>query len=305
VPPTLVAALRLSLRAFRREAWLSALGLVVAGLRRALGWPAVAVAVLLVIRGAEAAVHHEPGALGAPLSGALDVLGAPRFLGVVGGLWLAGAATSWALRVAWISGALPVLGAAMAGRPRGTTGFAAGLASGFHRVLAASVLAFALELSGTLFAGAILLATAVVGARWIGAAGSAAVPLAALTALALTLAAAVPAALSVAADATVARAAVAGEWPAAALTAATRRFLARPGTFLLAGMGFGLALLAGRLAVSAFGSVATGFAVDAPAAVLVGPELMLAVLATLVAAVVELVWMGTVVALACGEGRKA
>jgi hypothetical protein len=290
--------------ALRREAWLSALGLLVAGLRRALGWPALLVAAALVLRSATAAAHHSPGQLGAPLEGALAAILAPRFLGLVGGLWLAGAATAWALRVAWISGALPVLGAAMEGAPRGTAGFAAGLAGGFSRVLAAAVLGFVLELSGALFAATLALGAALVGARWIGGADGAAVPLAAFTALALTLAIAVPAALSVAADALVARAAVRGEGPAAALAAATRRVLQRPGTFLLGGMLFGAAALAGRLAVSAFGGLATGFAVGAPAGALVGPELMLSVAAALVAAVVELLWLGTVVALSCGEHRR-
>jgi VIT1/CCC1 family predicted Fe2+/Mn2+ transporter len=73
-------------------------------------------------------------------------------------------------------------------------------------------------------------------------------------------------------------------------------------------MVFGLAILAGRLAVSAFGTLATGFATRAPAIVLLGPELMLSVLAAFVVAALELLWLGTVVALACGEDgirRKA
>jgi hypothetical protein len=306
VPPNLRAAIGLSVKAFRSEAWLAALGLVVAGLRRALGWPALVLAVALVVRGAVSLARHAPGDPGAPIEGAIVALTAPRMIGLVGGLWLAGAVASWALRVAWLSGALPVLGARMAGAPSGTAGFAAGLAGRFHRVLAASVLAAVLELSGTLFAATVFLGAALFGVGWFGGAEGAALPFAALTALALTLAVAVSAALSIAADAVVARAAVRGEWPAAALAGASRRFLARPGAFLLAGMTFGLALLAGRLAVSALGSLATGFAASAPPGALVGPELMLGVLAALVAAMVEVLWLGTVTALACaGSGRPA
>jgi hypothetical protein len=299
VPPSLGTAIRLSLLAFRRERWLSALGLLLAGARRALGWPALTVALALVLRGAASAARHDPGMLTAPLDGALAVLAAPRFMGLVGGLWLAGAAVAAALRVAWLSGALPVLGAAMAGAPRGTAGFAAGLAGGFFRVLAAAIVGFVLELSGALFAATIVLGAVLLAVQ--GGRGGALLPQAGLGALALTLAAAVPAALSIAADAVVARAAVRGEGPAAALAGATRRFLQRPGSFLLGGMLFGVALLAGRFAVSAFGGLAAGFGLDAPAVVRLGPELMLSVAAAFLAAVVELLWLGTVTALACGE----
>lgn len=291
----------LSLAAFRREAWLAALGLLVNGLRRALGWPAVAVAGALLVRGAVAALRTAPLSPLAPFEGALAVATAPRFAGLVGGLWLAGALAAFALRVAWMAGALPVLGAAMAGQRGGSSGFAAGVLLGLPRVLAAALLALVMELSGLFFAATLLLGAALVSGRAAGAGGATAVLLAAAVALALTLALAVPLTLSAAADALVVRAALRREGPAAALAGATRRLLARPGTFVLAALVFGLAALLVGAVVKTAGGLATGFAPDAPALVLLGPQLMLGALAVLGAGAVELLWLGTLAALAGGE----
>ncbi|MGC3998283.1 MAG: hypothetical protein QM767_12695 [Anaeromyxobacter sp.] len=298
MPPSLGSALSLSLSALRGEAWLAAPGLLVAWLRRALRWPALAVAVALVMRAAVDGARAAPLDLLAPLEAAAAALTAPRFIGLVGGLWLAGLATAGALRVAWIAGALPVLGARMAGQPTGAAGFAGAMTGGFPRVLASALLAFVMELAGGGFALALLWGAA----RIIGeAAGGGGAPgLAAAVALALTLALAVPAALSTLADAAVSRAAVLGEWPAAALAAATRRFLLRPGTFLLGGLGFGaVALLLPALVESMGGLAGPGL----PTAVALGPKLMLATAALVVGAAVELAWLGTVAALACGQDR--
>jgi hypothetical protein len=301
VTPTLGAAVRLSALAFRREAWLVALALLVAGLRRAVTWPAAFFAWALVLRAALGAASRQPLDLAAPLGAAAAVVGSARFLGIVGGLWLAGALTAGALRVVWIAGAVPSLGAAMGGRPSGPAGFAEGVASTFVRVLPAAVLGFLLELGGALFAAAVALGTVLMAVRASGAAGGEATGLAALTALALTLALGVPLALSTVADALVARAALRAEGAATALAGATRRFLSRPGAFLLGAMLFGAAGLAAQLAVQAFGGVATGFARGVPPLALLGPRLWLGVLSAGGAAVVDLLWLGTVAVLSAGR----
>ena len=80
---------------------------------------------------------------------------------------------------------------------------------------------------------------------------------------------------------------------------AARRFLARPGTFVLAALVFGVARRGrGRRSVEAFGGVATGFAAGRRAiARSLGPNLMLAVAGAAVAAAVDLAWLGTLAAL--------
>ncbi len=301
--PALGASVRLAAAAFRREAWLAPLGLVVAGARRITGWPALWAAWMLAWRAAASAAAREPGSLLAPLDGVLAMLTSPRFLAVVGGLWVAGALVAAALRLAWIAGAVPALGAAMAGQPRGTGGFVAGVAEGFGRVLPAAVLGLVLELTGTLFSASLVLASALLLGNQ-GPLGTGAVfGLAAATALALALALAVPLALSTAADALVARAALVREAAAPALAAVVRRFLARPGTFLAGALLFGAIGIAVQLAVSGFGGIATGFARDAPAFLRLGPELMLGALGALLAAAVDLLWLGTLAVLSSGEAR--
>jgi len=302
VTPTLGSAIRMASAAFRREAWLAALGLLVTGARRASSWPAIWAAWGLVLRAAVAAAAQRPLQLTAPLEGALAMATSPSFLGIVGGLWLAGAVLSGALRVAWASGALPVLGAAMAGDPRGAHGFADGLAGGFVRVLPAAVLGFVLELSGALFGLTLALAAAVLAGRGEGLA--AALGVSAAVAAALTLALAVPLALSTAADALVARSATLREPLADTVVGVTRRFLARPGAFLLGALVFGLLGVAAQLSIQVAGGVATGFTRGVPAAVAMGPRLMLGALSALVAGVIDLVWLGTLAVMSCGRARS-
>jgi hypothetical protein len=258
---------------------------------------------MLVWRAAASAAAREPGSLLAPIDGAVAMVASPRFLGVVGGLWLAGALVAAALRLAWIAGAVPALGAAMAGRPRGTAGFLEGVAEGFGRVLPAAVLGLVLELTGTFFAAALVLASALLLGNQGSPETGAVLGLAAATAFALVLAVAVPIALSTAADALVARAALLREAAAPALAAVVRRFLARPGTFLAGALLFGAIGGAVQLAVSAFGGMATGFALEAPALLRLGPELMIGAFAALVAGVVDLVWLGTLAVLSSGQAR--
>ncbi len=302
VTPNLGSAIRMASAAFRREAWLAALGLLVTGARRATSWPAIWAAWGLALRAAVAAAAQHPLQLSAPLEGALAMASSSRFLGMVGGLWLAGAATSGALRVAWASGALPVLGAAMAGQPRGARGFADGVADGFARVLPAALLGFVLELSGAMFALALALAAAALAGRGDGL--GAALGVSAAVAAALTLALAVPMALSTAADALVARSALLPEPLADTLAGVTRRFLSRPGAFLLGALLFGLLGVMAQVGIQAAGGLATGFAGPAraaPALVLLGPRLMLGALSALVAGVVDLLWLGTLAVMSCGQ----
>jgi len=300
VPPTLGAALTLGLSAFRREAWLVAPGLAVALLRRALAWPALVVGWILVARGAALALSRRPLDPGAALEGAFATATSTRFLALVGGLWLAGLLCGALLRVVWLAGALPTLGAAASGAGR-TPRFAAGVAYGTPRVLGTAALGLVLDLGASLFAAALALASLHVTLHAAGGGGSA--PLAAAVAAALTLAIGVPLALSVVADAAVARAALRAEGPGAAFAAAARRFLARPGTFVLGAMIFGGVAGIAPATVEAFGGVATGFARGAPALVLLGPNLMLAVAGAAVAAAVDLAWLGTLAALVCAEER--
>jgi hypothetical protein len=311
VTPSLRSSIRLAASAFRREAWLAALGLLVTGARRVTSWPALWAAWTLLWRAVISGALRHPGSLAGPIEGALAMATSARFIGIVGGLWLAGALLSAALRLAWISGAVPTLGAAMSGAaesgaaPRGTAAFAEGLVAGFARVLPAAILGFVLELSGALFAGTLYLAATLLLVHDGGSGAGGFVGLAAATAGALVLALAVPLGLSTASDALVARAALLRERPAAALAAVTRRFVSRPGSFLLGAILFGVVGVALQLGVRAFAGVATGFALEAPALLRLGPELMVGVLAALVAGVLDLVWLGTLAVLSCGEARPS
>jgi hypothetical protein len=231
----------------------------------------------------------------------LGAITSPRLVALVAGLWAAGLLVGALLRIAYVAGALPTLGGAMAYAPGPR--FAAGIAFGFPRVLAAATVGLALELSGGLFG-----ATLAGAALWITerVSGSGASPLlAAAVALALTLAIAVPTTLSVVADAAVARAAVCGDGPGESFVEAASRFLARPGTFLLAAMGFGVAAVAAPGLLAGAGSIATGFASLGSPLLLLGPELMLAVAGAAVASAIDLVWLGTVAALVCADAPRA
>jgi hypothetical protein len=297
MPPTFLAAVGLGLRATFREPWLLAVGLVVGFARRAAGWPAFVVGGAILLRSVLLALSRYPRSPRAPVEAVLAAVTAPRVVALVAGLWLAGVIFGALLRVAYLSGALPTLGAAQAGA--GGPRFATGVAYGFPRVLAAAALGLVLDLSGGLFGGALVLAAL----RITGSASErGGTPLlAAAVALALVLALAVPLALSVIVDAAVARAAVAGDRPADAFAESGARFLARPGTFLLGAVAFGVLAAVVPAVVSGAGSIATGFASGGGTLLLVGPELMVAVVAAAVAAGVDLVWLGTIAALACGE----
>ncbi|MFO0581105.1 MAG: hypothetical protein U0229_02430 [Anaeromyxobacter sp.] len=301
MPPSLFRAMGMAFRAVTRSPALIAGGLGVALLSRALAWPVVAVGSALVAEAAMHALRARPFDPGAPVAGALAMLTSARFVLLVGGLWLTSLAARGALRVAFLAGAFPQLAGEMAGVPGPR--FAAGAAFGFARVLPAAALGFLADLTGTGFAAVLVVAALRIAGH--APQPGAAVLLAAATALALVLALAVPLALSGWSDAGVARAALRGEAPGQAFAAATRRFLARPGTFILAVLGFGIAGVIAPSTVQGFSGIATGFAPHANPLVLAGPSLMMGVLATVVTAAIDLGWLGTVAALACaGEAAE-
>jgi hypothetical protein len=298
--PTLRAAAGLGGRALARSGWLVAAGLLVAAARGVLALPAAAVATSLLGGAALLALSMAPFSPGAPVAGALAAATSPRFVALVGGLWLAGALLGGALRVAWLGGALGTLGGHLAGEARPPPRFASCVAYAFPRVLATAVLAWLAQIAGAGFALALVVASARI--TFAAAGTGAPVLLAAAVAGALTLAVLVPFVLSVVADAAVARAALRGEGPARALAGAGARVLRRPGAFLLGAMLFGAGGSASALAVRSTGAAFTGLAAGAPPAVALGPELMLAVAGAAVAVAVELWWLGTAAVLACHEG---
>jgi hypothetical protein len=296
VPPSLLAALGLGLRAVAGEGWLVPVGALVAAARRAALWPAWAVLAALLARAALLAFAARPLDADAPIEGALAALSSPRIAALLAGLWLAGTLLGAALRVAWLAGALPTLAGAMAGAPGPR--FATGVASAFPRVLAAAALGVVLDLAGGLFGWTLALASLRVSAHAAGQGGGAL--LAAAVALALALALGVPLALGALADAAVARAALRSEGPGEAFAAGTLRLLARPGSFVLAAAGFGFLAVVGPASVEALAGTAAGFARGADPIVLLGPNLVVAAVALLVAAAVDLWRLGTFAALACG-----
>ncbi len=294
MPPSLPSALGIGLRAVAREGWLVPAAAALAAARRAALWPAWAVLWTVVARAALLAFQATPLDPGAPVEGALGALTSPRLLGLFAGLWLSGALLGAALRVAWLAGALPTLAGAMAGLPGPR--FATGVAYALPRVLAAAALGFVLDVAGAFFAWTLALSALRIT---VAATGQGAGPLlAAAVAFALTLAVVVPLALDALTDAAVARAALRAEGPGAAFAAGTRRFLARPGSFVLAALGFGLAAALGPGSIEALAGSATGFARGADPVVLLGPNLVIAVAALLVAATIDLWRLGTFAALA-------
>jgi hypothetical protein len=293
---TFGGALGLGLRATLRQAWLVPVGAGVAVARRVALWPAWALLGAAVAEAALAMLARRPLDPGAPIAGALAALSAPRVVGVVVGLWLAGTLLGAALRVAWLAGALPSLAAAMAGPSPGPR-FATGVAYGFPRVLAAAALALVADLAGGAFAWALALGALRISIHAVLGGGSAL--FAAAVALALVLAILVPLATGTVADAAVARAAIREEGPAAAFAGGVRRFLAAPGTFLLAAMAFAVAGAIAPATVEATGAAATGFARGAAPLLLAGPNAMIALVALLVGAALDLWWLATVSALAC------
>jgi hypothetical protein len=298
VQPTLSRAFGIGFRAVSAQPWLVAVGLVVAGARRALGLPAVVVALVIVGRAASEGLRAGPFPFGATLRGIADAVTAPRFLALVAGLWLAGALLGAALRVAYLAGALPTLAAGVTGQHAGPLRFAAGVAYDLPRVLGAAALGFVADLAATIFGAAIGLAALRITVHAAEDGGS--VLLAAAVAFAVTLAILVSLLVSVLGDAAVTRAAIAGEGPAQAFASASARVVRRPAAFLLAGLFFALLAAAGAASVQAGGSAFLGFVARA-GPILMGPQAMLATASALVAAAIDLWGLGTIAALACAD----
>jgi hypothetical protein len=297
---SLGVALALGLRALARTAWLTPVGLLVTLVRRGLAWPALAVAGVLLLRGAVTAARAAPFEEDAAGWGMALVASSPRFLALVLGLALAGGLLGLLLRLAWLAGALPTLAAALGPAPDPTPRFADGVAHVLPRLLPLAALVLVMETAGVGF-GAVLALTALrVSAVVMGSAGPA--WLAAPVALALVLALGVPLALSVIGDAALVRAAVRGEGPATALARGTARFVGRPSVLLLGGLIFAALTLAAAVALSSLGDLATGFAGRVEPLLLVGPQLMLAALAATVLAAMELWWLASLAALVTHEG---
>lgn len=294
--PTVPAALGLGWRAAVRNAWLAPVGLLAALSRTALAAPAVAFA-WFVIGGAATRRLQEDPRPEAVLAGAFDALTAPRTAAVLIGLWASGALLATAVRLAWLAGALPTLGGTLAGHEPEAPLFARGVAYGLPRLAATAVLAWLVELLGAAFASTVVLGALAITVRARDL--SAGPGTAAAVAAALSCAVAVPLLAGAVGDAALGRAALLGESPARALGRAALRVARRPAAFLLVGLAVALfgALVAGTIQGIAAG--ATGFARARVAWLMLGPDLVVAVTAALVAAWVELWRLGAVATLAC------
>lgn len=299
--PTTMQALTHGARAAGRSSWLVAPALVVAFLRNALGWPALLFVAGMAYAGVASRLPFvtRPLGPGALVAGALQALAAPRTLSILAGLWLAGQLASAALRVAWLSGALPTLGEALAPSQEGRRSFADGVAFGFMPLLVTALVAFAFERLADLCALAMYAAVTLLGSRYGG--GAFPVPAALVGAAALTAAIAIPMIASLAADGALARTALLGDGAAEALWEALRRVLRRPGAFLLAGLAIGVAAAALLGSAQTMETAVLGVAQGAPLLLVVGPRLLASVLGAALAALVELWRLGTIAALACGE----
>jgi hypothetical protein len=288
----------MGVRAALQEGWLIPVGALVSFVRTLATAPALAVGAALVMEGAAHASRLRPLSFTAPLEGAAAVVTAPRYLALVGGLLLAGTFLSAALRVLFLAGALPTLGARLAGVDP-TRRFAPGVVQGLPRQLGTWFLAGLGELTALCYLLAVLAAVGRVG----GVANPPYPPalLAAFGAAALTIATVGLLLARVVGDAAAARTAILGEGPASAWAGAVRRLLGRPGGFTLAGM----VLLLGSALVPATLQPATrivaGLSGRVDDLLLLGPESMLALLAMLGTAALDLAWLSTVSALSCAE----
>jgi hypothetical protein len=299
MPPTVFQALSRGASALSRSRWLGAVGLLVAMLRSALLLPAQLFAfVMLQLAAASWIARHGGLPLpGAAAHGVQVVLGSTRFLAIAGGLWLSAVLLAAALRIAYLAGALPTLGAALAGAPRAPR-FAAGFARGFVALLPTGVVALVAE----------LLASAVVAGLVVAAALSAGdlfatrhgVLAAGVTAGALAAALLLHATVSALTDAALCRAALRGEGAAHAFGRAAIRLGSRPAAFLAVGIAatvIGTVLGGSADALAALGAGAAAARVSPWLAV--GPQLMTAALAALFAALVDLWRLASVAVLAC------
>jgi hypothetical protein len=298
VGPPLGRSIAIGIRAAAREPWLVPVSAVLGLLRTATLIPAAAVATVLPLEGAHRAAQLRPFSLTAPLEGALAVVGSHRYALLVGALWLAGAVLSGALRVLFLSGALPTLGARIAGEPHPRR-FAAGVAFGFARQLATAALAALAEgAAAGYFLVAFIAVPQVAGSTL---ATDHPVAVAVAGALFLTMGVGGVLVARVLGDAAAARTAILGERPARAFAGAVRRLGGRPGGFLLGGMAALVAGMAATAFLQPFGAVLASLGDRLDPQLVAGPRLMLGLLAVLASAAVDLGWLSTVGVLACAE----
>jgi len=284
-----------------REAWLPTLGMAVTLARGVLSLPAITFAGAvswLALRGSVAG-GADPGEA---LSNAVGVWHSPRARSIALGLWLAGWLLWGALRVAWISGALPTLARVLSGRRDDPPAFAAGVAYRFERVLLAGLAALLLDLVGqAMLVGSALGAFALAPAAR---SSSGAAHVAVVVAMAMASSAFLAASLAVVGDAAVARAAIAGDGPGRALLGAVLSFLRRPSAFVAAWLGVWVAALLAAGSLQSLFSLLASFARRGPPAYLIAPQVMLAALSALLAAAAELWRLGAVGVLALGDGES-
>lgn len=297
--PNVRASLAAGWRASAAGIWLAPVGMLVAILCAGLALPARLFGTAVALRGALAGLAHDGPTPAAAVAGAVEALLRPRVAALLAGLWAAGLLLSAALRVAYLAGALPTLGHALAGTRPSPPAFATGLAYGTPRLAGTGVLVFLLELVGTGFAATVLLGAFLVSTHAHRAPGP--LPAALGVAAAATLALLLPFALSTLGDAALARSALSDEPPFQALASAARRFMARPAAFMLTALFAATAgwILAGS--ARAAGNVLLGMARSAPGWLLLGPQLLTLAMVALLGSLLELWRIASVAAMACHQ----
>jgi hypothetical protein len=297
--PNVRASLAAGWRATAASLWLAPVGMLVAILCSGVALPARLFGAAVAVRGALAGVAHDRFTPGAAVAGAIETLLRPRLAALLAGLWAAGALLSAALRIAYLAGALPTLGHALARSSAPPPAFATGLAWGTPRLAGTAILVFLVELVGTGFTATVLLGTILVSLHADRLPGP--IPAALVVAAAATLALLLSFALATLGDAALARAALSDEPPLEALAGAARRFMARPAAFLLTAL---FAAFAGWVVTGsarATVNVALGAARGAPGWLLLGPQLLTLAVAALLGALLELWRIASVAALACHQ----
>jgi hypothetical protein len=291
-------ALGAGFRAASGEPWMAGLGMAVTLARGLLALPAMAFLTALSWLTLVGALTRGGGLDEVALSLA-RIGGSTRARSILVGLWLAGLLLWGALRVAWVSGAMPLLAWRLAGRRGEPPTFASGAAWRFHRVLPVAVAALLLGLGGqSVLLAAVVGAVAIAGPAQISSSPGV---VAFVTAGALTAAIVIATSLSVMGDVAVARAGMVGEGPGRALARAARSFLERPAAFLVAVLAVWLATTLAVGSVQGFLGALAGTLRGGPRALLVFPELALAAVAALLASAAEMWRLSAVGALALGD----
>jgi hypothetical protein len=295
---TVGQALGAGFRAAAGEAWMAVVGMAVTLTRGLLTAPAMAFVGAISWLTVVASLQRGGGVDEAVLSLA-HIGSSTRARSILIGLWLSGMLLWGALRVAWVAGAMPLLAWRLAGSRGEQPTFASGAAWRFHRVLPVAAAALLLGLGGQAMIVAGVLAVAGIGVPAQGS-GSPGV-VAFVAAGALSAAVILATSLSVLGDVAVARAALGGERPLQALAGAVRSFLARPAALLVAVLAVWLASALAAGSVQGFLGAFAGSVRSGPRALLLFPEMALAVFAALVASAAELWRLAAVGVLALGD----